>query len=257
MSMLASECDRKASNPFDPWRAAAGVPSEKLDAEAAIAACTQEIGKTSGEARFYYLRGRAEGKAEEAASQANNEELVKSLRDAKLSDLKTAAERGYVFALHDLAPEEEDRAKTAVFYFESFNRVVACCAARAIAGLFTNPGLDQQQVNRVASALLGWAAALGDPNANRDLARLYLKRTIAPPSGKAPEQGAYYHLKIAERLFVEEKNTDTTNAARNEANSLAAKMPAFQVVAANDEIGRWTKKAIDAQPPWLTVEAQR
>src|SRR5262249_13314837 len=63
----ANDCDRLASNPFDPLRVVTdGIPIAKIDADAAITACTQAIRTAASEGRYYLNRARAWSKIADA-----------------------------------------------------------------------------------------------------------------------------------------------------------------------------------------------
>lgn len=254
----ATECDALAANPFDPMRVGKGVPFDKLDADAVIAVCTGAIAKAGDEARFYYLRARGYDKSAQAADKAEDKDLAVKQSGAMMADLRFAAEHNYPWAFYNLARAyevgegvEKDSSKAAALYLEHFNRVVACCAARVIAGLLNTQGLDQDQVRRVAGALLQWAAALGDFVAHRDLADLYLKGTLPPPSGANPAREAYRHFALAGKLVAGLRQVEAAQAAQDETKKAAAKLTANEIVAMTDEIAHWRKEPVTADPPWL------
>jgi hypothetical protein len=54
----ATECDKLASNPEDPDRVAPGVPRDKVDLPAAIAACEREVARQPADTRSRYQLAR-------------------------------------------------------------------------------------------------------------------------------------------------------------------------------------------------------
>jgi len=122
----ATDCDRLASHPNDPLRVVSdGIPIDKLDADAALAACSQAISNAPSEGRYYFNRARALAKIADAARKAKNEPRmssvyealakiadaarkanearISSLYEAELADFKAAMERGYPMAFNNLA----------------------------------------------------------------------------------------------------------------------------------------------------------
>jgi TPR repeat protein len=53
------DCDRLAASPFDPSRAADGVPSDTIDTASAISSCAQAVRDNPTNARFQFEYGRA------------------------------------------------------------------------------------------------------------------------------------------------------------------------------------------------------
>jgi tetratricopeptide (TPR) repeat protein len=254
----ATECDRLASHPDDPMSMAAGVLQKKIEAKAAISACSVEIDNTPDKGRFYYLRGLAYSRAADAAKKAMDDGTAENQFRSALADFESARTRDYFPAFNNLARAYEngegvpkDKAKAAALRLEAFNRVVACCAAPVINALLNMQGLDKEQAQPVANALLSWAAALGDPIAHRDLAELYLKGTLSPPPGKSRAAEAYFHFTLAEKLFTEQKQVEAAKAAEARAKDLVAKIPPEQRAVLTDETERWAKELFTADPPWL------
>jgi hypothetical protein len=67
----ANDCDRLASHPNDPLRVVGdGIPADKIDADAALAACSQAISSAQSEGRYYFNRARALAKIADAAAKA-------------------------------------------------------------------------------------------------------------------------------------------------------------------------------------------
>lgn len=81
-------CDQLAANPIDPGRAAAGVATALLRAEAAIRACQEAVRVYPQELRFQFQLGRA-------LRQANRVEEA-------FHWYRTAAERGYAGAQNSI-----------------------------------------------------------------------------------------------------------------------------------------------------------
>jgi hypothetical protein len=110
--------------------------------------------------------------------------------------------------------------------------------------------VDQDQARRVAGALLNWAAALGDPAAHRELARLMLDGTLPPPPAQSADEAAFRHLKLAEKLLAEKGEADP---APDKTKELAAKLTPAELAAVTEEVARWTKEPFTADPPWLRI----
>jgi TPR repeat protein/uncharacterized protein (UPF0335 family) len=98
-----SECDRLVASDQDRARPpeVPGVLWEKIDADAAIEACTKAVADNPRIARFLYNLGRAYQKLG-AQPGLDPAERVRALRSARLS-YDDATKRGYVSALNDLA----------------------------------------------------------------------------------------------------------------------------------------------------------
>jgi len=98
-----SECDRLAASEFDFSRPpeVPGMPLEKVDAEAAVAACTKAVADNPRIVRYLFNLGRAYYKQGINPS-ADPAERTRALRSARLTH-DDASKRGYVSALNDLA----------------------------------------------------------------------------------------------------------------------------------------------------------
>ena len=98
-----SECDRLAASDQDRARPpeVSGVLWDKLDADAAIAACTKAVEENPRIARYLYNLGRAYQKLGTRPG-LDESERSRALRSARLS-YDDATKRGYVSALNDLA----------------------------------------------------------------------------------------------------------------------------------------------------------
>jgi TPR repeat protein/uncharacterized protein (UPF0335 family) len=97
------ECDRLAASDQDRARPpeVPGVLWDKLDADAAIAACTKAVEENPRIARYLYNLGRAYQKLGTRPG-LDEAERMRALRSARLS-YDDATKRGYVSALNDLA----------------------------------------------------------------------------------------------------------------------------------------------------------
>jgi tetratricopeptide (TPR) repeat protein len=190
----ANECDRLASHPYDPLRVIAdGVPIDKLDADAALAACPHAISNAPSEARSSFNRARAWTKIADTARKAKDEARTKTASDAMLADLKAAMERGYPMAFNNMANAyasgegvEKDANRAADLYLEATNRVLHCCwvpVAHRILG--DENKYDKASVQRVVGALTQWAAAL-DSQPARDLFVELSARGILPSATPLP-----------------------------------------------------------------------
>jgi hypothetical protein len=98
-----SECDRLAASDQDRARPpeVSGVLWDKIDADAAIAACTKAVEENPRIARFLYNLGRAYQKLGTRPG-LDDADRARALRSARLS-YDDATKRGYVSALNDLA----------------------------------------------------------------------------------------------------------------------------------------------------------
>ena len=170
-SVVAIDCDRVAAHPADPFRVVAGVPFDKLAGEEALGKCTTALAVAPGEPRFLVQRARAYGKL---GDEANNDDEAKLHFAAEQEDLKAAIAKGYPIAYHNLATAYEDGRgvdkdpdKAADLQLQFFNRVVLCCAVPAARALLAEKDRhDATTVARVATALLAWAADLGNADAD-------------------------------------------------------------------------------------------
>jgi hypothetical protein len=183
-----NDCDHLASHTQDPLRVAEGVPFDRIDATAAIAACTAAIETDGKVPRFLLQRARAYAKAADVARQSKDEALASQHDVAKLADLNVAMAQGYPIAFDDMAGAyergegvEKDKAKAADLTLQTFNRVVACCATRVARHLLeVEEKHDPENVRRVVRELLTRAAALADRSAHELLAELTDPGTLAP-----------------------------------------------------------------------------
>ena len=98
-----SECDRLAASDQDRARPpeVSGVLWDKIDADAAIAACTKAVEDNPRIARYLYNLGRAYQKLGTRPG-LDEADRARALRSARLS-YDDATKRGYVSALNDLA----------------------------------------------------------------------------------------------------------------------------------------------------------
>jgi uncharacterized protein len=103
VNRAVSDCDRLAASEFDFARPpeVSGVPLEKLDAEAAIAACQKAVADNPRVVRFLFNLGRAHYKQGIDPS-VDAADRTRALRSARLAH-DDASKRGYVSALNDLA----------------------------------------------------------------------------------------------------------------------------------------------------------
>jgi TPR repeat protein/uncharacterized protein (UPF0335 family) len=103
LNRSVSECDRLAASDQDRARPpeVPGVLWEKIDADAAIVACTKAVEDNPRVARYLYNLGRAYQKLG-ARPGLDEAERTRALRSARLS-YDDATKRGYVSALNDLA----------------------------------------------------------------------------------------------------------------------------------------------------------
>ncbi len=102
-----TDCDRLAASPLDGARPpeVPGVLTEKLDADAAIAACSKAVSDNPRVFRYLFNLGRAyQGRAMRPA--LAEEERRPALDSARLA-YDDAAKRGYISALNDLAVLDE------------------------------------------------------------------------------------------------------------------------------------------------------
>jgi uncharacterized protein len=103
VSRAVSECDRLAASAFDFARPpeVSGVPLEKVDADAAVAACQKAVADNPRVVRFLFNLGRAYYKQgiDPALDAADR---TRALRSAQLAH-DDASKRGYVSALNELA----------------------------------------------------------------------------------------------------------------------------------------------------------
>jgi TPR repeat protein len=104
-----NECDRLAASPLDMDRTrppGTGALTEKLDADAAIAACEKAVAQNPRVARYLYNLGRAYHKLAMRPG-LSEEERKNALSSARLAYDDAANRRGYVSALNDLAVLDE------------------------------------------------------------------------------------------------------------------------------------------------------
>jgi TPR repeat protein/uncharacterized protein (UPF0335 family) len=103
LNRSVSECDRLAASDQDRARPpeVPGVLWDKIDADAAIPACTKAVEENPRVARYLYNLGRAYQKLG-ARPGLDEAERTRALRSARLS-YDDATKRGYVSALNDLA----------------------------------------------------------------------------------------------------------------------------------------------------------
>jgi len=102
-----TDCDRLAASPLDGARPpeVPGVLTEKLDADAAIAACSKAVTDNPRVFRYLFNLGRAyQGRAMRPA--LAEDERRRALDSARLA-YDDAAKRGYISALNDLAVLDE------------------------------------------------------------------------------------------------------------------------------------------------------
>jgi hypothetical protein len=171
-----------------------GIPADKIDADAALAACSQAISSAQSEVRYYFNRARVWAKIADAAAKAKDEVRMKIADDATLADLKVAMERGYPMAFHNMGRAyenaegvDEEANKATDLYVEATNRVLHCCwvaVARQMLG--EEEKYDKVSVHRVVGALTRWAAALGSQPARDFLAELEARGVNPPPDQLPP-----------------------------------------------------------------------
>jgi TPR repeat protein/uncharacterized protein (UPF0335 family) len=103
LNRSVSDCDQLAASDQDRARPpeVSGVLWEKLDADAAIGACTKAVADNPRIARYLYNLGRAYQKLGTRPG-LDEAERTRALRSARLS-YDDATKRGYVSALNDLA----------------------------------------------------------------------------------------------------------------------------------------------------------
>jgi hypothetical protein len=190
------DCDRLAAHPWDPFQVGAGVLFDELNGNDALAKCTAALESSPGEPRFLLQRARAHAKLADNAKAANKNDEARLHYAAEQEDLKAAIAKGYPIAVNNLATLYEDSqgveknpAKAADLNFEFLNRVARCCMASAIRALLVEKDRhDASTVARVATALLAWAADLGNAEAEAVLAEEGRAGHLPPPAfprGKA------------------------------------------------------------------------
>jgi TPR repeat protein len=103
VSRAVNECDRLAASEHDRARPpeVLGVPFDKMDADAAIAACNKAIQDNPRVVRYLFNLGRAHQKVGVQPG-ADATTRAAALRSARLA-YEDAAQRGYVSALNNLA----------------------------------------------------------------------------------------------------------------------------------------------------------
>ncbi len=102
-----AECDRLAASPLDGARPpeVPGVLTEKLDADAAIPACSKAVADNPRVSRYLFDLGRSYQRLAMRPGLAE-EDRRRALNSARLS-YDDAAKRGYISALNDLAVLDE------------------------------------------------------------------------------------------------------------------------------------------------------
>jgi hypothetical protein len=195
-SPAPSECDQLAAHPLDPFRVGAGVPYDKLQGKDALAKCAAALETFPGEARFLLERARAHSKLADEAKAAKEDDEARLHYAAEQEDLKAAIEKNYPIAVNNLGfvyergrGVQKNEIKSNDLRLEFFNRVAQCCAAVAIRALLAEKDRhDATTVARVATALLAWAADLGNADADTMLSKeIRAGHLPAPafPRGKA------------------------------------------------------------------------
>jgi tetratricopeptide (TPR) repeat protein len=258
----ATECDRLASHPFDPQRVAEGVIFENIDTAAAIAACDKAISLDGNSGRLRTERARTHLRVASAAKAAGDEQKFAQNQDDALADLKVAMTLGYPFAFQvmgnvyaeggALATSEDSEDKAAELYLEAFNRIIAGCAAPVVRMLpRTAPANDVKTADRVASELLRWAAALGDPRAHEAMADLVITDMSQETWSVPLKTAALEHLKIAQKLFTESGRIADANRASAAAEAVARSVLDADVTAALARAAGWSSAKFTDTPPWL------
>jgi TPR repeat protein len=183
----ATDCDQLASHPSDPLRVAPGVSFDSLDAARALTACDAALAAHPGEARLFYLRGRAHTRAGRLANAKKDTNTALVSFAAAITDLQTAMTRGYPMAFNNVASAyrdgegvTKDQAKAAALSVEFLNRVIHCCTVPVARHLLAEEAKHKAaDVRRVARELLLWAAALSSEPARALLAELAANDSLA------------------------------------------------------------------------------
>ena len=252
----ATDCDRLAANPFDPFRVAPGVSFDKLDAPAAIAACTAAIESDRKEGRYLLQRARSYSKA--ADDSKDDQAIANQHIMAARQDLTAATALGYPIAFNNMAivyEDGNDSYKAAALVIEFLNRVTLCCAPPVVRKLFDDQAPQDENLTKVIAALLGWAADLGNGPAHEMLATLTLERRLSSPAGIDARAFALTHYRIAAALYSAAGAATESRNARARADGLKGELPTTEIAAAEALARSWRKANIASLPPWVEDES--
>lgn len=183
-----TDCDRFASNGYDPFRLSAPIEFDTIELPGALNACEEAVSQHPGDPHFRYLRGRAAHRAGVIAASAGDNDLASKRFAEARSDYEAAMAKGYPAAFNNMGQMiyygqgvTVDRSQAAADFVQAFNRFVYCCAkpvALALLNARTEAGSDDGiQVSR---ALLLWSAALGNSDARTTLDELYTTGALTP-----------------------------------------------------------------------------
>jgi WD40 repeat protein len=217
-------CDALAGDAEDPHHIGSGVPFEQIDAARAIGACRADLKAHPGEPRLEYQLARALIRAEPP-----------QLKEAK-QIIDGAAAAGYVAAIAIVAiAEMQTDPSHAMSLLQRAEAGGAFTAATDLGDLYWSGATGIAQDRKAAIAAWMRAARAGDPNADANLASLYLQGIEIP----VDLSEAFFFHALAERLF---QRTGAAMAARSEAYrraALAYLLPPSEVSRLIQSVARW------------------
>lgn len=100
-----TDCDRFAAHPNDPQKKTSGVPFNKIDANAAVAACEEALRRYPNDIQFAFQLGRAYDKIGDVA--------------AAVEQYKRAADQGYAMAQFNIASMYAEGRGVPLDYFKA------------------------------------------------------------------------------------------------------------------------------------------
>jgi hypothetical protein len=255
----ATDCDRLATQGYDPLRVAPGIALTQIDATAALAACSTAIERDGKQGRFLLQRSRAHAKAAADAQNVKDGATASAHIRAEFDDLTAAMALDYPYAFNNTALMYEngesvtkDPAKSAALSAEFANRIIECCTARVVRRLMeVGAQHDKAIVDEVTGALLGWAAELGSVPAHETLASLALEHRLTPPQGIDPRVIALMHYRVAAELSAAAGDSVKARELGALADTTTRALSTAEAAEAESRARAFTKAGITASPPWL------
>src|SRR5262249_42598553 len=151
-------CDQEAGHPNDPLLLGHGTSFFKINAAAAIEACTTALSGDRDNPRYLFQYGRAlDKKSDDAPGDGDT-------RAERTKVYNSEIEKGYAVAFNNLAVNKEGKAATeaeqeeaSTLYLEYFNRTVSCCGRDvALYLLGRRDGSNADALGRSALELMAW-----------------------------------------------------------------------------------------------------
>ena len=97
-----TDCDRFASNGYDPFRLSAPIEFDTIELPGALNACEEAVSQHPGDPHFRYLRGRAAHRAGVIAASAGDNDLASKRFAEARSDYEAAMAKGYPAAFNNM-----------------------------------------------------------------------------------------------------------------------------------------------------------